>query len=283
MNEKAVTLKNFFLPFIFSFLCFFFLNMDTSKQSYNVLSMIADLLPSDKKDKAPELNEIFTQFITHSVDFPEASAKLQNLIGTDEPIKKLAESMNREKKRNIPQVPQFAGFRKKARPWSNEEDQRLKSAIQVHGIENWPLVATIVGGNRTRSQCSQRWHRVLDPKINKNNWTMEEETKLLNAVKKYGNKAWTRIAADMGDRCDVQCRFRYKFLLQKAGNNPDEVKPVSVSQAMQTQNASQNSFMNNGEQNTDNAEADPQQNTDNPSNQSEYHQPVDVHIDNEPK
>lgn len=124
----------------------------------------------------------------------------------------------------------LSGFRKKARPWTAEEDQRLTNAINANGTENWPLVATLVGGDRTRSQCSQRWHRVLDPKISKCNWSREEEQKLLNAVQEYGNKAWTRIATEMGNRSDVQCRFRYKFLLKKATENQTEIGPISASQ-----------------------------------------------------
>lgn len=130
----------------------------------------------------------------------------------------------------IPPKVSLSGFRKKARPWTAEEDQRLISAINANGTENWPLVTSLVGGDRTRSQCSQRWHRVLDPKISKTNWSREEEQKLLNAVQEYGNKAWTRIATEMGNRSDVQCRFRYKFLLKKAKENQTELTPISASQ-----------------------------------------------------
>ncbi|OHT05568.1 Myb-like DNA-binding domain containing protein [Tritrichomonas foetus] len=204
-----------------------------------ILTMISEFLPDDKKDKATELNDIFTQYFNQVIDLHKASIELENLIGTSEPIKKFADMVQQLNRKPTPKT-QFAGFRKKARPWTQEEDHRLTAAIQVNGIENWPLVATIVGGGRTRSQCSQRWHRVLDPKINKCNWSREEEEKLLNAVKAYGNKAWTRIAAEMGNRSDVQCRFRYKFLLQKANDNPDEVQPISVPQAQQQLSANQN-------------------------------------------
>ena len=124
----------------------------------------------------------------------------------------------------------ISGYRKKARPWTPEEDQRLINAINANGTENWPLVTSLVGGDRTRSQCSQRWHRVLNPKISKSNWSREEEQKLLNAVQEYGNKAWTRIATEMGNRSDVQCRFRYKFLVKKAKENDTELVPISASQ-----------------------------------------------------
>lgn len=115
---------------------------------------------------------------------------------------------------------------RKSRIWTPEEDQRLMNAIDANGTENWPLVASLVG-DRTISQCKQRWHRVLDPKISKANWSREEEQKLLNAVQKYGDKAWTTVASEMGNRSDTQCRFRYKFLLKRANDNKAALAPFS--------------------------------------------------------
>lgn len=128
--------------------------------------------------------------------------------------------------------PTVPGYRKKARRWTPEEDARLATAVQMNGVENWPAVAAYVGGDRTRSQCSQRWHRCIDPNISKSNWSREEEQKLIDAVKTYGSKAWTRIAAEMGDRCDVQCRFRYGFLQKKAKEMNTEIQPISAPMAV---------------------------------------------------
>lgn len=155
--------------------------------------------------------------------------------GADEPLKRFDLMLK------APMVPKAVpialpatvpGYRKKARRWTKEEDDRLAAAVQVHGTENWPLVATYVGGDRTRSQCSQRWHRCIDPKIEKCNWSREEEQKLIEAVQSHGNKAWTRIAAEMGNRSDVQCRFRYKFLLKKAKEMGTDIQPISAPMAV---------------------------------------------------
>jgi hypothetical protein len=118
--------------------------------------------------------------------------------------------------------------RKKSNRWNPADDLKLLGAVEEHGSANWALVSQVVGGDRTRSQCAQRWHRVLDPKIDKSNWSHQEEQKLIDLVAAHGDKSWTKIAANMGSRCDVQCRFRYKFLLRKAEGVPSAVRPISA-------------------------------------------------------
>lgn len=106
--------------------------------------------------------------------------------------------------------------RHKSKRWTPEEDQKLCEAVQKHGTTYWSEVAAFVGNGRTSAQCSQRWNRVLDPRIIKTNWTKEEEEKLLKAVEKFGDKAWTRIAQEFGNRSDVQCRFKYHYIKKKS-------------------------------------------------------------------
>jgi len=98
--------------------------------------------------------------------------------------------------------------RKKHRHWENYEDYRLIRAFDMFG-ENWSEIAKFVGNNRTKYECSQRWKRVLDPDISKDPWTDEEEMRLRELVKEYGPKKWKIIASKMGNRCDVQCRYRF--------------------------------------------------------------------------
>ena len=192
-------------------------------------AFVSDLLPEEERDKLPVVQQIILDHRAGHISFEEASAQLIQLVGTDEPLKRM-DLLKLDLSRIRP--PPVTGYRRKARRWTTEEDQRLVNAVQLHGTENWPLVASCVGGNRTRSQCSQRWHRVLDPKISKCNWSREEEEKLLRAVDSFGNKAWTRIAAEMGNRCDVQCRFRYNFLKKKAKESGTLIQPISAPMSM---------------------------------------------------
>jgi hypothetical protein len=69
-----------------------------------------------------------------------------------------------------------------------------------------PLSALVLG--RTRSQCSSRWHDILDPSINGANgrtgtWSEDEDSKLKDAVQRHGGKAWVTISALVPGRREV--------------------------------------------------------------------------------
>jgi hypothetical protein len=93
-------------------------------------------------------------------------------------------------------------------------------------MNNWQLIAADVGGGRTKAQCAQRWTRGLDPKIDKSNWSCEEEQKLIDLVQAHGTKQWTKIADAMETRTDVQCRHRWIQLTKKV-DETGAVKPVA--------------------------------------------------------
>lgn len=116
--------------------------------------------------------------------------------------------------------------RKKTRSWTNEEDQRLLMGVHLYGLENWTLVAQFVGNNRTRSMCSQRWIRVLDPKISKSHWTEDEDQQLLQMVQLYGEKSWMKIASKLGNRSDVQCRYHYQQLQRESKTTVVTSSPI---------------------------------------------------------
>ena len=99
--------------------------------------------------------------------------------------------------------------RHRSPPWSTEEDERLIAGIFHYGFSDWQKVSTFVGRGRTRAQCGQRWLRCLDPNMNKEKWTPEEDATLKKLVDLYGIHSWARIAKELGSRTDVQCRYRY--------------------------------------------------------------------------
>lgn len=114
-------------------------------------------------------------------------------------------------------------FSKKTRPWSLKEDNRLLGAIMRFGLDNWSKVSKFVGNNRTRGQCSQRWSRGLNPSISRFEWSPQEDSTLLNYVKIHGNKKWSKISSLIGNRSDVQCRYRYKQLIKKRARSQTDL------------------------------------------------------------
>jgi hypothetical protein len=119
--------------------------------------------------------------------------------------------------------------------WTTQEDNRLLCAIHRFGMRSWPVIASFVGNNRTRSQCAQRWRRSLDPRLSKGEWTAAEDAKLVSLVGRFGNEGWTSISQKMGNRSDVQCRYRH-IQLTRTGKEREPrqeqlpVRPVSPPQ-----------------------------------------------------
>jgi hypothetical protein len=44
--------------------------------------------------------------------------------------------------------------------WSEEEDIKLKDAVQTHGGKDWVAIAKLVP-RRTKKQCWSRWQKLL--------------------------------------------------------------------------------------------------------------------------
>ena len=59
-----------------------------------------------------------------------------------------------------------------------------------------------------------RWVNHLDPKINKEKWTLEEERKIFDAHKIYGNK-WKIIAKQLDSRTDNSIKNHFYSILRK--------------------------------------------------------------------
>jgi hypothetical protein len=170
-------------------------------------------------DSQKSLIRILRDFVFEVASKSECSQKLKELIGSNGYIEDLECLMKMD---DTPLPAQSDGTvgpeqdRRTVRSWSNEEDRRLVGGIYRFGPENWKRVAEFVGNGRTRAQCAQRWIRGLNPKISKRRWTPEEDHRLLQLYADQQDGSWAKIAYILGDRTDVQVRYRYRKLMRMA-------------------------------------------------------------------
>lgn len=67
--------------------------------------------------------------------------------------------------------------------WKPDEDKQLISLVSNFGPQNWTRIAEFIP-HRSGKQCRERWHNHLNPNINKQKWSLEEDRILIEAHKK---------------------------------------------------------------------------------------------------
>ncbi|KAI0651537.1 hypothetical protein C8Q79DRAFT_933915 [Trametes meyenii] len=95
--------------------------------------------------------------------------------------------------------------------WTPEEDQLLLSLYAIHGTK-WSVIARNIPG-RTDDACSKRYREALDPSLKRDDWTVEEDSKLMEAYSRLGGK-WGLIGQELS-RSGLGCRNRWRMLERK--------------------------------------------------------------------
>jgi hypothetical protein len=179
-------------------------------------------------DRIPSLQTVIEKFLLGAIPFDLARELVSALVGNAQPLEKLKGIIDTDGD-PIPMPDEFLRrngvLRHKTRPWSSYEDQRLLAGIYRYGIENWTVISKFVGNARTRSQCSQRWYRGLDPTISKVPWSKEEEDRLVTLIAQFGDRSWTAIASRIGNRSDVQCRYKYRQIQKEKAKEGEFIQP----------------------------------------------------------
>lgn len=129
-------------------------------------------------------------------------------------------------------------------PWTKEEDEVIVQLVNRYGAKKWTTIAEALPG-RIGKQCRERWHNHLNPSINKEPWTLEEELALICAHQKCGNK-WAELQKFLPGRTDNAIKNHWNSsvkkrlpsymesgLLEKFQGLPHVGKPRSLSVGMQ--------------------------------------------------
>ena len=97
--------------------------------------------------------------------------------------------------------------------FSVEEDEMLKELVAKYGVDNWKQIASKMPNRNTR-QCKDRWNCYLSPSINKQDFSLEEDMKLISLYHHFGSK-WKQIAGYFPGRTHICIRNRMKIILRK--------------------------------------------------------------------
>ncbi|XP_008808105.1 transcription factor MYB3R-5-like [Phoenix dactylifera] len=96
--------------------------------------------------------------------------------------------------------------------WTKEEDDLIIQLVEKHGCK-WSVIAKSLPG-RIGKQCQDRWLNYLNPAINKDAWTREEEEVLVCAHQIYGSK-WAEIAKYLPGRTGIFIKSHLKSSVKK--------------------------------------------------------------------
>ncbi|KAG2387312.1 hypothetical protein C9374_001644 [Naegleria lovaniensis] len=104
--------------------------------------------------------------------------------------------------------------------WTKEEDLKLLRVAEDYKGHDWEKIAEKMYENQELTRrpihCFRRYQRSLNTNMMRSKWTPEEDDKLMEAVKLFGEKNWQQIANQLDERTGQQCLHRWMKTLNPA-------------------------------------------------------------------
>ncbi|CDW76882.1 myb-like dna-binding domain containing protein [Stylonychia lemnae] len=102
--------------------------------------------------------------------------------------------------------------------WQKREDDELFLIISEKGTKQWQEIAEMLnsklGVNRNGKQCRERWYNFLNPEINRDPFSNEEDLKILLLRKQIGNR-WSEIVKQLPGRTENSVKNRFNCMFKK--------------------------------------------------------------------
>ncbi|OMJ91122.1 hypothetical protein SteCoe_6386 [Stentor coeruleus] len=106
--------------------------------------------------------------------------------------------------------------------WTPDEDKILASIVILKNKKTWSAISKEINNKvhnymniRNGKQCRERWANHLDPNLNREPWSNEEDEIIVMKQIQSGNK-WSDISKLLLGRTENQVKNRWKSLLAKA-------------------------------------------------------------------